>query len=96
MTIKIFLLSAVFIFLSVGFKSLSYSQSRSSYNINARAYLDSVKIYYGDTCRIGVSSSLIRGLYKYSSFKPVSAYIKQYENIRKRIISYRNQSLGEI
>lgn len=90
---NIFVLLSSIIFL-IG--SISSCTAQSISNKKAKACLDSVKVFYGDSCHIGVSSRLIKDLYNYRSNKPVSAYLKQYEDLRDRIISFRRQSSAEI
>lgn len=91
---KIKLFFVITMLFAAGLSSKSFPQTATK--TKAVAYLDSVKIYYGDSCFIGVSSSLMRGLYKYRRFKLVSDYIDQYEKVRQEIISYREQSIKEI
>ncbi len=55
----------------------------------AAALLDSVKIYYGDTCNVGINSNLITELYKYKNISFVRAYLKNYNEIHKKIIEFR-------
>lgn len=64
-----------------------YSQAKSlpAY----QSLLDSVKIFYGDTCYIGVRSSLIQRLYKYQHYTPVKEYLKSYEELKDKIDTFR-------
>ena len=69
------------------FSTLIYSQNKN--NLRGISLLDSVKTIYGDSCEIGVNSSLIMRLYKYKSLIDVNGYLMQYENIRNKIITFR-------
>ena len=82
------------IFFLLIFSSFVYSQNKN--DLAARSLLDSVKTIYGDTCEIGVSSSLIRRLYKYKKLNEVKAYLNQYEKIRYKITEFRKNYLSSI
>jgi hypothetical protein len=75
------------IFFLLIFSFFVYSQNKN--DLAARSLLDSVKTIYGDTCDIGVSSSLIKRLYKYKSLNEVKVYLSQYEKIRDKILEFR-------
>jgi len=64
-----------------------YSQSVDS--TEYKPLLDSVKVFYGDTCCIGVNSRIIERLYQYKQYTPVSDYLKSYEEIKAKIDSFR-------
>jgi len=83
-----FYMPCLFIYiLLLTFKSYSQTNQKLKYS----AVLDSVKTYYGDTCSIGVSSALIKRLYKYQKYKPVKNYLKSYEEIKNAIEKFRKQ-----
>ncbi len=56
---------------------------------NYSTVLDSVKIFYGDTCSVGIASKLIYELRKYSNVPEVSAYLGDYKTVHKTIIDFR-------
>jgi hypothetical protein len=65
----------------------TYSQAKSLPVY--QSLLDSVKIFYGDTCCIGVGSNLIQRLYKYKQYTPVKEYLKSYEDVKYKIDTFR-------
>ena len=77
----------IFIFLALTFTTQVFSQKK--YNTAGLSMLDSVKVIYGDSCEIGVNSSLIKNLYRYRSIHEVGKYLEQYENIRNKILNFR-------
>ncbi len=56
----------------------------------AISLLDSTKIYYGDTCEVGISSPLIMKLKKYRNIPAIKEYLKEYDSIRNKIIKFRS------
>ena len=66
-------------------KTFSQTNSEPVYS----SLLDSVKTFYGDTCIIGVSSSLIKRLYNYQQYSRVKNYLSSYEIIKKKIDEFR-------
>lgn len=90
-----FILFLLFLIFSISFfytDAFSQTNSDSDYN----SLLDSVKTYYGDTCSIGVSSSLIKRLYNYEQYTPVRNYLDSYETIRKIIDEFRRTYIRTI
>jgi hypothetical protein len=82
------------VFFSLIFSFIVYSQNKN--DLDARSLLDSVKTIYGDTCEIGVSSSLIKRLYKCERLNEVKTYLNQYEKIRNKILEFRKNYLSTI
>jgi hypothetical protein len=83
--ISIFLPFLICLFLISNIRIYSQTTTTPEYLI----LLDSVKIFYGDTCSIGVSSNLIKRLYNFQSYKPVRDYLNAYEAIKFSIESFR-------
>ena len=91
---KLFLYSLYFAIVLSFVHSQSYSQTISKpYYIQL---LDSVKIYYGDTCCIGINSILIKHLYEFQKYDPVRNYLDEYEFVRKEIEGFRTTYIKTI
>ena len=83
-----------FIFLFFLFTLSVYPKTTNK--LRAITLLDSVKIYYGDTCNVGIKSNLISSLYTYKRISVINNYLKQYEAIRKKIIEFRKAYYNNI
>ena len=79
--------------ISIIFPSLAFSQSMHHIIYST---LDSVKIFYGDPCEVGVKSSLIENLYKFDSNPAVKSYLDEYEIIKNNIENFRRNYLQMI
>ena len=65
-------------------------------NQKAITLLDSVKSVYGDTCNVGVSSKLIRQLFKYKNNSEVKSYLKTYNKLHQQINEFRRHYIHNI
>ena len=72
------------------------NKAQNKNNINGISLLDSVKTIYGDSCEIGVNSTLIKRLYRYKDLKLVSNYLNQYNKIKDIILRFRKDYLASI
>jgi hypothetical protein len=70
--------------------------AQSKKNTSYYSILDSVKKIYGDSCTIGVNSSLIKKLYTFKKYAPVKNYLESYENIHKKINDFRHHYINNI
>jgi hypothetical protein len=75
------------ILITIIFSFRVFSQNKKY--LKGIALLDSVKTIYGDTCEIGVNSSLIIRLNQFKNITVVDNYLKQYDNIRNKILQFR-------
>ncbi len=85
---------SAFLFLTLIITTQIFSQNK--YLKAGLSMLDSVKVIYGDSCDIGVNSSLISGLYRYKNISKVREYLIQYENIRNKILEFRKNYYNTI
>ncbi len=77
----------------ISFQYYSYCQSA---NNKIQKTFNLVKKYYGDSCEVGISSSLIKKLYALKSDKSIKDYLKVYESIHQKITNFRNEYLNKI
>jgi len=87
---KILFIAPIFFFISFHI----YPQNKNT--SSALTLLDSVKTFYGDTCEIGVNSSLMNRLYQYKDTNVVNNYLRQYQEIRNTITKFRKEYLKAI
>jgi hypothetical protein len=81
------------ILICIIFPSLALPQNLSK---NIITILDSIKIFYGDPCEIGVESSLIKDLYEFASDSSVKSYLNEYELVKNNIETFRQNYLQMI
>jgi hypothetical protein len=72
------------------------NHSQTNFKPEYSSLFDSVKIFYGDTCFIGVNSNLIKRLYGFKKYVPVKTYLNSYESIRKTIENFRKTYIKAI
>jgi hypothetical protein len=72
------------------------NKAQDKKRIDGISLLDSVKTIYGDSCEIGVNSSLIERLYHYKNLELVSNYLNQYQKIKNIILNFRKNYIDTI
>ncbi len=86
--LNVLVFNIVIVFLLLGFNPFIKAQSEKTQS--AFSILDSTKIYYGDTCEVGISSPLILKLQKYKEIPTIKEYLHEYDIIREKIIKFRS------
>lgn len=81
------IISIMYLFLFSSYLSITPAQSKITKY--ALSILDSTKLYYGDTCEVGISSPLIVKLEKYKYIPAIKDYLIKYESIRNKIKKFR-------
>ena len=87
------LINLLFLLLFI-YNSLAPAQSKIG--TSPISILDSAKIYYGDTCEVGISSSLIVKLKQYKNIPAIKNYLAQYDYIRNKILEFRTNYYSSI